>query len=125
MLRHGSCFATAQAARTGWQHGTAQQPASAPQESTSAQQQQRQQQQQQQLVDAENVALQQQLLALGGEVTAMERSMRDVAALNQMFSAQVLQQSQQIEQLFSEVSPLTSASLSAVVLAHRHEASSA
>ena len=52
-------------------------------------QQQPQQQQQRQQVDAENAALQQQLLALGGEVAAVERSVRDVAALNQMFSAQV------------------------------------
>ena len=106
MLRHGSCAKMAQAARTGWQH-TAQQPATAPNESTAAHQQRQQQQQQQQQVDAENVALQQQLLALGGEVTTMERSMRDVAALNQIFSAQVLQQSQQIEQLFTEVSLFT------------------
>lgn len=51
----------------------------------------------------ENAALQQQLLAMGNEVAAVERSVRDVAALNQMFSAQVVHQSQQIEQLYSEV----------------------
>jgi len=41
------------------------------------------------VVDAENAALQQQLLAMGNGVQRVERSMRDVAALNQMFSAQV------------------------------------
>lgn len=65
-----------------------------------------QQQQQHAHVDAENAALQQQLLAMGSEVAAVERSVRDVAALNQMFSAQVVHQSQQIEQLYTEV-PLT------------------
>ncbi len=97
-----------QAARTAWQPSAGKQPAFTPAHTAAAQQQgqpqqPQQQQQQQQQVDAENVALQQQLLALGGEVVAMERSMRDVAALNQMFSAQVLHQSEQIEQLYSEV----------------------
>ncbi len=102
-----------QAARTAWQPSAGKQPAFTPAHTAAAQQQdqpqQPQQQQQQQQVDAENVALQQQLLALGGEVVAMERSMRDVAALNQMFSAQVLHQSEQIEQLYSEVRSLCDA----------------
>ena len=73
-------------------------------------------------VDAENVALQQQLLALGGEVVAMERSMRDVAALNQMFSAQVLHQSEQIEQLYSEVRSLREACCNRCIGRHEQSA---
>lgn len=53
-------------------------------------------------LDAENVALQAELLALGDEVQATERSVREIATLNQMFSTAILQQSEQIEQLYTE-----------------------
>lgn len=53
--------------------------------------------------DAENAALQQQLLTTSEDVTRMERSMRDIATLNQMFSAQVVHQSEQIEHIYGKV----------------------
>mmetsp|Transcript_684 Transcript_684/g.1984 ORF Transcript_684/g.1984 Transcript_684/m.1984 type:complete len:306 (+) Transcript_684:212-1129(+) len=52
--------------------------------------------------DAENAALQQQLLATSEDVARLERSMRDIATLNQMFSAQVVHQSEQIEHIYSK-----------------------
>lgn len=52
--------------------------------------------------DAENAALQQQLLSTSRDVMHMERSMRDVATLNQMFSTQVVQQSEQIEHIYDQ-----------------------
>ncbi len=64
---------------------------------------QQQQQQQQQLIDAENQALQLELLALSEQVEQTERSVREVAALNQMFSTAVMHQSEQIERLYMEV----------------------
>lgn len=60
------------------------------------------QQQAQQQVDAENVALQMELMSMGDGVQQAERTVREIATLNQMFSAAVLHQSHQIEQLYSE-----------------------
>lgn len=53
--------------------------------------------------DAENAALQQQLLGTSRDVKQMERTMRDIATLNQMFSTQVVQQSEQIEHMYDQV----------------------
>ena len=53
--------------------------------------------------DAENAALQQQLLTTSEDVARMERSMRDIVTLNQMFSAQVVHQSEQIEHIYGKV----------------------
>lgn len=47
--------------------------------------------------------MQRELLARGDAVSAVERSVREVATLNSLFSAQVMQQAEQIEQLYSEV----------------------
>lgn len=47
--------------------------------------------------------VQRELLARGDAVSAVERSVREVATLNSLFSAQVMQQAEQIEQLYSEV----------------------
>jgi syntaxin 18 len=57
---------------------------------------------QQAQVDAENVALQLELMSMGDSVQRAERSVREVAALNQMFSAAVAHQSAQIEKLYAE-----------------------
>ena len=67
-----------------------------------------QQAQVQQTSDAENAALQQQLLSMSADVTHMERSMREIATLNQMFSTQVVHQSEQIEHIYSQVRTGTS-----------------
>jgi hypothetical protein len=58
---------------------------------------------QQQLVDAENAALQQELLSMSRGVMQAERTMREISTLNQMFSTQVMHQSEQIEHLYSQV----------------------
>jgi t-SNARE complex subunit (syntaxin) len=55
--------------------------------------------------DAENAALQRQLLNTSSDVARLERGMRDVATLNQMFSTQVVQQSEQIEHIYAQVRP--------------------
>ena len=57
---------------------------------------------QQQHVDAENIALQMELMSMGDGVQLAERTVREIATLNQMFSAAVLHQLHQIEQLYSE-----------------------
>jgi syntaxin 18 len=59
-------------------------------------------QQQQVLVDAENQALQVELLTMGDQVQHAERTVREIATLNQMFSTAILHQSEQIEKLYSE-----------------------
>lgn len=56
----------------------------------------------QMISDAENAALQRQLLNTSSDVARLERGMRDVATLNQMFSTQVVQQSEQIEHIYAQ-----------------------
>lgn len=58
--------------------------------------------QQQAVVDAENVALQAELLSMGDSVQHTERTVREIATLNQIFSTAILHQSAQIEQLYTE-----------------------
>jgi len=53
--------------------------------------------------DAENAALQQMLLSRSSDVTRVERSMREIATLNQMFSTAIAHQSEQIEHIYSQV----------------------
>ena len=53
-------------------------------------------------VDAQNVALQAELLNMTDQVQHTERTVREIATLNQMFSTAILQQSEQIEQLYTE-----------------------
>ena len=57
----------------------------------------------QQQIEAENQALQEELQSLGEQVAQTEASMRELAALNQMFSTQVLHQSEQTRQLYQQV----------------------
>ena len=64
---------------------------------------QQQQQQVQAVSDSENAALQQMLLSMSADVTRVERSMREIATLNQMFSTAIAHQSEQIEQIYSQV----------------------
>jgi syntaxin 18 len=66
---------------------------------------QRQQQQQQQVqgqLDAENVALQAELLSMSDQVQTTEKTVREIATLNQMLSTAILHQSEQIEKLFQD-----------------------
>ena len=60
------------------------------------------QQQAQTQVDRENEALQLELLGMSDQVQQAERSVREIATLNQMFSTAVLQQSEQIEKLYAQ-----------------------
>lgn len=53
-------------------------------------------------VDPENVALQLELMSMSDSVQSAERTVREIATLNQMFSAAILHQSEQIEKLYSE-----------------------
>ena len=53
--------------------------------------------------DSSLCGVQRDLLARGDAVSEVERSVREVATLNSLFSAQVMQQAEQIEQLYSEV----------------------
>ena len=53
-------------------------------------------------VDAENVALQAELLNMTDQVQHTERTVREIATLNQMFSTAILHQSEQIEKLYGE-----------------------
>lgn len=55
------------------------------------------------LIDRENEALQLELLSMGDQVQRVERTVREVATLNQMFSTAILQQSEQIEKLYAQV----------------------
>jgi len=66
------------------------------------QQHQQQQQQMQSQVDTENLALQAELLSMSDQVKTTEKSVREIATLNQMFSTAILHQSEQIEKLFQE-----------------------
>jgi syntaxin 18 len=52
--------------------------------------------------DAENLALQHELLSRVDEVSRAEKTVREIATLNQMFSTAILAQSEQIEQLYME-----------------------
>jgi syntaxin 18 len=61
-----------------------------------------QQQQMQRQVDAENLALQAELLSMSDQVQTTEKTVREIATLNQMFSTAILHQSEQIEKLFQE-----------------------
>lgn len=56
----------------------------------------------QQHLDAENLALQEELIETADEVQRAERNIREIATLNQMFSTAILQQSEQIEKLYSD-----------------------
>jgi len=56
----------------------------------------------QQQIHDENWALQQELQDLGQQVRQTEKSMHEIAALSQMFSAQVMQQSEQTLQLYNQ-----------------------
>ncbi|KAL4449036.1 hypothetical protein ABPG77_007753 [Micractinium sp. CCAP 211/92] len=56
----------------------------------------------QQQIQAENAALQQELMGMNDQVQHAERTVREIATLNQMFSAAITQQSEQIEQLYAE-----------------------
>jgi syntaxin 18 len=56
----------------------------------------------QETVDAENLALQHELLSRVDEVSRAEKTVREIATLNQMFSTAILAQSEQIEQLYME-----------------------
>jgi syntaxin 18 len=70
--------------------------------SSREQQQDRGNPQQQSLVYEENLALQEELLAMTDQVQVAERTVREIATLNQMFSTAILHQSEQIEQLYVE-----------------------
>ena len=63
---------------------------------------------QQQLLEEENRALVTELTSLNQSARSIESTMRDVQQLSQMFSAQVMQQAEQIEQLYQQVSCPTS-----------------
>lgn len=56
----------------------------------------------QETVDAENLALQHELLSRVDEVSRAEKTVREIATLNQMFSTAILAQSEQIEHLYME-----------------------
>ncbi|KAL4422617.1 hypothetical protein ABPG75_008814 [Micractinium tetrahymenae] len=56
----------------------------------------------QQQIQAENAALQQELIGMNDQVQHAERTVREIATLNQMFSAAITQQSEQIEKLYAE-----------------------
>eukprot|EP00887_Chlorella_sp_A99_P000321 scaffold13.g321.t1 len=58
--------------------------------------------QQQALMDRENQALQLELLAMSDQVQTAERTVREIATLNQMFSTAILSQSEQIEKLYAQ-----------------------
>lgn len=66
------------------------------------------QQAQVQHLDEENAALQRELLSMTDQVQHAERSVREIATLNQMFSTAIVQQAQQIEQLYAEAVAATS-----------------
>ena len=56
----------------------------------------------QQQMQAENTALEEELQSLGQQVAQTEASMQELATLNQLFSAQVFQQSEQTRQLYQQ-----------------------
>ncbi|KAK9814329.1 hypothetical protein WJX72_004076 [[Myrmecia] bisecta] len=57
---------------------------------------------QRQQIELDNQALQEELLSTGQQMTQVESTMREIASLNSMFSTQVMHQSEQIEQLYSQ-----------------------
>jgi hypothetical protein len=58
---------------------------------------------QQAQVQAENAALVAELASLTTDVARTERTVREIATLNQMFSSQVMMQAHQIEQMYDQV----------------------
>ena len=58
----------------------------------------------QQQMPAESLSLQNEIQSLGKQVEQTEQSMLEIASLNQMFSAQVMQQSEMTQQLYDQVS---------------------
>ena len=62
----------------------------------------------QQHMDAENIALQEELLGTADEVMLVERNVREISVLNRMFSTTILQQSEQIEKLYNDAVAATS-----------------
>lgn len=54
-------------------------------------------------LQAENAALVAELASLSADATRTERTVREIATLNQMFSSQVMLQASQIEQLYDQV----------------------
>ncbi len=58
---------------------------------------------QQQALEAENQALVNELSSLNQSARGIESTMRELAQLSQMFSAQVMHQAEQIEQLYQQV----------------------
>ena len=58
---------------------------------------------QQQALEAENRALVSELSSLNQSARGIESTMRELAQLSQMFSAQVMHQAEQIEQLYQQV----------------------
>ncbi|CAL5220930.1 g3028 [Coccomyxa viridis] len=59
-------------------------------------------QEQQQALEAENQALVNELSSLNQSARGIESTMRELAQLSQMFSAQVMHQAEQIEQLYQQ-----------------------
>ena len=58
---------------------------------------------QQQALEEENRALVSELSSLNQSARGIESTMRELAQLSQMFSAQVMHQAEQIEQLYQQV----------------------
>ena len=54
-------------------------------------------------IDRENLSLQRELLSMSKQVNTVETTLREVATLNQMFSTEVMHQSEQIETLYLQV----------------------
>lgn len=59
-------------------------------------------------IHSQNAALQNELLRRVDEVANAEKTVREIATLNQMFSTAILAQSEQIEQLYTEAVAATS-----------------
>ncbi|GAB4819928.1 hypothetical protein N2152v2_006974 [Parachlorella kessleri] len=62
------------------------------------------QRQQQVQLDPENKALELELISMSEQVTHAERTVREIATLNQMFSTAIMHQSEQIEKLYCQAS---------------------
>lgn len=65
-------------------------------------------QQQDVQIRSENLALQQELASMSDQVQRAEQSVREIASLNQAFSAAVFHQAEQIETLYNEAVAATS-----------------
>ena len=63
----------------------------------------RAQAQAQQQLPAESLSLQNELESLHQQVHRTEQSMNEIASMNQLFSAQIFQQSELTEQLYNQV----------------------